>query len=48
MQATLKDPAVISAIHKFDFVPDYQTGDQYKKEITDEFALFKKIMAQSK
>jgi tripartite-type tricarboxylate transporter receptor subunit TctC len=48
VQATLKDPAVISAIHKFDFVPDYQTGDQYKKEITDEFALFKKIMAQSK
>jgi tripartite-type tricarboxylate transporter receptor subunit TctC len=48
VQATLKDPAVISAIHKFDFVPDYQTGDQYKKEITDEFALFKKIVAQSK
>jgi tripartite-type tricarboxylate transporter receptor subunit TctC len=48
VQATLKDPAVISAIHKFDFVPDYQNGDQYKKEITDEFALFKKIMAQSK
>jgi tripartite-type tricarboxylate transporter receptor subunit TctC len=48
VQATLKDPAVISAIHKFDFVPDYQTGDQYKKEIMDEFALFKKIMAQSK
>jgi tripartite-type tricarboxylate transporter receptor subunit TctC len=48
VQATLKDPAVISAIHKFDFVPDYQTGDQYKKEITDEFALFKKIIAQSK
>jgi tripartite-type tricarboxylate transporter receptor subunit TctC len=48
VQATLKDPAVIAAIHKFDFVPDYQTGDQYKKEITDEFALFKKIMAESK
>ena len=48
VQTTLKDPAVISAIHKFDFVPDYQTGDQYKKEITDEFALFKKIMGQSK
>jgi tripartite-type tricarboxylate transporter receptor subunit TctC len=48
VQATLKDPAVISAIHKFDFVPDYQAGDQYKKEITDEFALFKKIMSQPK
>ena len=48
VQTTLKDPAVISAVHKFDFVPDYQTGDQYKKEITDEFALFKKIVGQSK
>ena len=48
VQTTLKDPAVISAIHKFDFVPDYQTGDQYKKEIVDEFALFKKIISQSK
>ncbi len=48
VQTTLKDPAVISAIHKFDFVPDYQTGDQYKKEVSDEFALFKKIISQSK
>ena len=48
VQTTLKDPAVIAAIHKFDFVPDYQTGDQYKKEISDEFALFKKIISQSK
>jgi len=48
VQLTLKDPAVISAIHKFDFVPDYQTGDQYKKEVADEFALFKKILGQSK
>jgi hypothetical protein len=28
-------------------VPDYQNGAQYKKEILDEFNLFKKIMAQS-
>jgi tripartite-type tricarboxylate transporter receptor subunit TctC len=48
VQATLKDPAVIAAIHKFDFVPDYQTGEQYKKEIVDEFALFKKVLGQSK
>lgn len=48
VQTTLKDPAVISAIHKFDFVPHYLNGEQYKKEIVDEFALFKKIISQSK
>jgi tripartite-type tricarboxylate transporter receptor subunit TctC len=48
VQQTLKDPAVIAAIHKFDFVPDYQTGEQYKKEVADELALFKKILGQSK
>ncbi|MBA4422590.1 MAG: hypothetical protein C0390_05725 [Syntrophus sp. (in: bacteria)] len=47
VQATLKDPAVIAAIHKFDFVPDYQNGAQYKKEILDEFNMFKQVMAQS-
>ncbi len=47
VQTVLKDPVVIAAIHKFDFVPDYQNGVQYKKEILDEFNLFKKIMAQS-
>jgi tripartite-type tricarboxylate transporter receptor subunit TctC len=48
VQATLKDPAVVAAIHKFDFVPHYLNGEQYKKEIVDEFALFKKITGQSK
>jgi tripartite-type tricarboxylate transporter receptor subunit TctC len=48
VQQTLKDPAVIAAIHKFDFVPDYMNGEQYKKEIVDEFVLFKKIIGQSK
>jgi tripartite-type tricarboxylate transporter receptor subunit TctC len=48
VQQTLKDPAVIAAIHKFDFVPDYQTGEQYKKEVADELALFKKILGQTK
>lgn len=48
VQQTLKDPAVIAAIHKFDFVPDYQTGEEYKKEVADELALFKKILGQSK
>jgi tripartite-type tricarboxylate transporter receptor subunit TctC len=47
VQAALKDPAVIAAIHKFDFVPDYMTGEQYKKEIVDEFNIFKKVMAAS-
>ena len=45
VQTALKDPAVIAAIHKFDFVPDYMNGEQYKKEIVDEFNLFKKVMA---
>jgi tripartite-type tricarboxylate transporter receptor subunit TctC len=45
VQTALKDPAVIAAIHKFDFVPDYQNGEQYKKEIVEEFNVFKKVMA---
>jgi len=45
VQTALKDPAVVAAIHKFDFVPDYLNGEQYKKEIVDEFNIFKKVMA---
>lgn len=44
VQQTLKDKNVIAAIHKSDFVPHYLNGAQYKKEITDEFAMFKKIV----
>jgi tripartite-type tricarboxylate transporter receptor subunit TctC len=44
VQTMLKDPAVIAAIHKFDFVPDYQNGTQYKKEVVDEYTLFKQVV----
>jgi tripartite-type tricarboxylate transporter receptor subunit TctC len=45
VQTALKDPAVVAAIHKFDFVPDFMNGEQFKKEIVDEFNVFKKVMA---
>jgi tripartite-type tricarboxylate transporter receptor subunit TctC len=44
VQQVLKEPAVIAAINKFDYVSDYQNGVQYKKEIVDEFNLFKKVV----
>jgi tripartite-type tricarboxylate transporter receptor subunit TctC len=44
VQQVLKDPAVLAAINKFDFVPDYQNGVQYKKEVADEYNLFKKVV----
>ena len=48
IQAAIKDPAYVSMVHKFDFVPHYLNGVQYKKEIVDEFALFKEVMAANK
>jgi tripartite-type tricarboxylate transporter receptor subunit TctC len=45
IQAAVKDPAYVSMVHKFDFVPHYLNGVQYKKEIVTEFALFKEVMA---
>jgi tripartite-type tricarboxylate transporter receptor subunit TctC len=44
VQTMFKDPAVIEAIRKFEFVPDYQNGTQYKKEVADEYHLFKKVV----
>jgi tripartite-type tricarboxylate transporter receptor subunit TctC len=45
VQLVLKDPAVITAIHKSDFIPHYLNGEEYKKEIVEEFNLFKNVMA---
>jgi tripartite-type tricarboxylate transporter receptor subunit TctC len=45
VQAAVKDPAFAAMVHKFDFVPHYLNGAQYKKEVLDEFNLFKKVMA---
>jgi tripartite-type tricarboxylate transporter receptor subunit TctC len=46
VQLTLKDPKVIAAVEKFDFVIDYKTGEAYRKEIAEEFEFFKKLMAK--
>jgi tripartite-type tricarboxylate transporter receptor subunit TctC len=46
VQSTLKDPNVIAAVEKFDFVIDYKTGEAYRKEIAEEFEFFKKLMAK--
>lgn len=45
-QLTLKDPNVIAAVEKFDFVIDYKSGEAYKKEIAEEYEFFKKLMAK--
>ncbi|MDA8125245.1 MAG: tripartite tricarboxylate transporter substrate binding protein [Deltaproteobacteria bacterium] len=45
IRAAVKDPAFVAMVNKFDFVPHYLNGAQYKKEIVDEFALFKKVTA---
>ena len=46
VQLTLKDPNVIEAVKKFDFVIDYMSGEAYKKEIAEEYEFFKKLMAK--
>jgi tripartite-type tricarboxylate transporter receptor subunit TctC len=45
-QATLKDPGTLEAVKKFDFVLDYKTGEEFKKELLKEMEYFKKLMAQ--
>ena len=45
LRQALKDPQVMNAIDKFDFVIDPMNGEGFKKEIVDEFAVFKQIAA---
>ena len=45
-QMTMKDPKVISAVHKFDYIVDFKPGEAYKKEIAEEFADFKELMGK--
>jgi tripartite-type tricarboxylate transporter receptor subunit TctC len=45
-QMTMKDPNVVSAVHKFDYVVDFKPGEVYKKEIAEEFADFKELMGK--
>ena len=45
-QQALKDPAVIAAVNKLDYVIDYKSGEDYRKEIVEEFADFKELMGK--
>ena len=45
-QMTMKDPNVVSAVQKFDYVVDFKPGEVYKKEIAEEFADFKELMGK--
>jgi tripartite-type tricarboxylate transporter receptor subunit TctC len=45
-QMTMKDPNVVSAVHKFDYIVDFKPGEVYKKEIAEEFADFKELMGK--
>ena len=46
--AAVQDVEFVKMVHKFDFVTHYLTGADYKKEVADEFALFKKVLEQAK
>jgi tripartite-type tricarboxylate transporter receptor subunit TctC len=46
-EKTMKDPNVISAIQKFDYVTDFKRGEIFKKEIVEEMAFFKTLMEKA-
>jgi tripartite-type tricarboxylate transporter receptor subunit TctC len=46
-EKTMKDPNVISAIQKFDYVADFKRGEIFKKEIVEEMAFFKTLMEKA-
>jgi tripartite-type tricarboxylate transporter receptor subunit TctC len=46
-EKTMKDPNVISAIQKFDYVADFKRGEIFKKEIVDEMSFFKTLMEKA-
>ncbi len=48
VEAAVQDVEFVKAVHKFNFVTHYLPGPEYKKEVADEFSLFKKVMAQTK
>ena len=45
IQAAVQDVEFVKMVYKFNFVTDYKNGAEYKKEILDEFNLFKKVIA---
>ena len=46
IQKTLKDPKVITAVEKLaGIVIDYQKGEGYRKDLMDDYAMFKEIAA---
>jgi tripartite-type tricarboxylate transporter receptor subunit TctC len=45
-ELAMKDPNIISAIQKFDYIADFMKGEDYKKEIGEEFADFKQLMGK--
>ena len=45
IQLALKDQNIVQAIEKLDYVIDFKRGEDFKKEVVDEFASFKQIMA---
>lgn len=46
LQLALKEPNAVQAIEKLDYVIDFKRGEDYKKEISDQFAAFKLTMAE--
>jgi tripartite-type tricarboxylate transporter receptor subunit TctC len=43
IRQVLKDPQVVKAIERLDYVIDPESGEEFKKEIADEYAVFKEI-----
>ncbi len=46
-EKTMKDPNVVSAIQKFDYVSDFKRGEEFRKEVADEMAFFKDLMQKA-
>lgn len=46
-EKTMRDPNVISAIQKFDYVSDFKTGEEFRKEVADEMAFFKDLIKKA-
>lgn len=46
-EATLKDTNIVSALQKLDYEIDFRKGDDFKKNMMNDFAIFKEIIAKA-
>lgn len=46
-EATLKDTQIISTLHKLDYVIDFRRGEDFKRNMMEDFTNFKEIIAKA-